>query len=69
VTPYKRPQKEGFIMKAYNIEWDTDGNLKLLNSLPKEIEIPKDIENDIDLISDYISNVTEFCHFCFKLKK
>ena len=56
-------------MKAYNIEWDTDGNLKLLNSLPKEIEIPKDIENDIDLISDYISNVTEFCHFCFKLKK
>ena len=54
-------------MKAYDIAWDTDGDEEILESLPTEIEIPKEIEGDEDEISDYISDVTGFCHFGFKL--
>ena len=53
-------------MKAINIKWDTDGDLELLQELPKEIEIPKDM-TDEDEISDYISDVTGFCHYGFDL--
>lgn len=57
-------------MKAINIEWDVD-NKKDLKFLPKEIEIPDyfDIEDDdeIDEISDYLSDVTGFCHKGFEL--
>ena len=28
-------------MKAVNIKWDADGDLELLQELPKEIEIPE----------------------------
>lgn len=56
-------------MKAVNIKWDTDGDLELLQELSKEIEIPEHIINedtDVDEyeeeISDYISDVTGFCH-------
>lgn len=52
-------------MKVVNIKWDTDGDLELLQELPKEIEIP---EHFIDEeISDYISDVTGFCHYGFEL--
>ena len=27
-------------MKAVNIKWNTDGDIDVLNELPKEIEIP-----------------------------
>lgn len=51
-------------MKATNIQWETDSeNIKL----PTEIIIPKEIENDIDAISDYLSNTTGFCHLGFEL--
>lgn len=53
------------IMKAVNIKYDTDG-MKV--DLPKEIELPADM-TDEDEISDYISNVTGFCHFGFELKE
>lgn len=50
-------------MKAINIRWDTDGeNI----SLPKEIDIPEGM-TDEDEISDYISDVTGFCHKGFEL--
>lgn len=61
-------------MKAVNIKWDTDGDLELLQELPKEIEIPeclidKDTDKDEyeEEISDYISDVTGFCHYGFEL--
>ena len=52
-------------MKAINIEWDVDYKEDLY-SLPAEIEIPEDLEDE-DEISDYISDVTGFCHFGFEL--
>lgn len=52
--------------KAFNIKWDTDGDKELLKSLPSEIEIPDDLEDEEE-ISDYISDVTGYCHFGFEL--
>lgn len=51
-------------MKAINIDWDVDYEEELEN-LPTEIDIPNNI--DIDIISDYISDVTGFCHYGFEL--
>ena len=50
-------------MKAVNIIWDVDSE-KDLEFLPTEIEIPNEI-NDEDEISDYISDITGFCHKWF----
>ena len=47
--------------KATCIEWDVDDPSEL-EYLPEEIEIPDEIEDDEDAISDYISNETGFCH-------
>lgn len=52
-------------MKAVNILWDVD-NEEELESLPEEIEIP-DGMYDEEAISDYISDVTGFCHGGFSL--
>lgn len=54
-------------MKAIDIEWDVD-NESELDTLPTEIELPEGMTN-IDEISDYISEVTGFCHFGFSLDK
>ena len=61
-------------MKAIKIKWNTDGDLELLQELPKEIEIPEYlIDEDIDIddyeedISDYLSDTTGFCHCGFDL--
>lgn len=57
-------------MKAINIKWDTDGDLELLQELPKEIEIPEyliDEDMNEDEVSDYISNVAGFCHYGFEM--
>ena len=51
-------------MKAINIDWDVDYEEEL-EDLPTEIDIPNNI--DIDAISDYISDVTGFCHYGFEL--
>lgn len=53
-------------MKAVNIKWDTDGDDKLFQILPTEMEIPEDM-TDEDEISDWLSNETGFCHFGFSL--
>lgn len=54
-------------MKAINIIWDVDF-AEDLNILPTEIEIPAHI-NDEDVISDYLSDVTGFCHKGFVLEE
>lgn len=52
-------------MKAINIKWDTDGEEV---NLPNEIEIPDWVDKeDDDEISDYLSDITGFCHFGFEL--
>lgn len=53
-------------MKVINIKWDADEKTK--KSLPKEIPLHSDFSaEDIDKISDYISDVTGFCHFGFDI--
>lgn len=48
-------------MKATNIEWDIDKeDSKLLPNLPSEIKIPNGIPEE--RVSDYISDITGFCH-------
>ncbi|MCM1178682.1 MAG: hypothetical protein NC347_00360 [Clostridium sp.] len=54
------------MMKAINIKWDTDGDIALLEELPEEIEIPEGMTGE-DEISDYILDVTGFCHYGFEL--
>jgi hypothetical protein len=55
-------------MKAVNIQWDTDGDQELLKELPTEIDIPDGMDDE-DEISDYISDVTGFCHYSFELEE
>ena len=51
-------------MKAVNILWDFDDGDEV--ELPNEIEIPADMV-DIEEISDYLSDLTGFCHKGFYL--
>jgi len=56
-------------MKAINIKWDIDeedDEALCEIDLPTEIDIPNGMEDE-DEISDYISDVTGFCHFGFDL--
>ena len=53
-------------MKAVDILWDVD-DLRDLTHLPKEGEIPSGM-TDLDEISDYLSDVTEFCHRGFRIE-
>ena len=46
-------------MKATDIKWDIDYDDN--GPLPTEIEIPEGMTNE-DEISDYLSDVTGFCH-------
>ena len=64
-------------MKVVKIKWDTDGNMKILKSLTKEIDISdefdvKDYEDDedqlLDDISDWLSDTYGYCHFGFEIK-
>ena len=64
-------------MKVVKIKWDTDGDMKMLKSLPKEIDISdefdvKDHEDDqdqlLDDISDWLSDTYGYCHFGFEIK-
>lgn len=54
-------------MKATNIVWDVD-DPKDLEDLSIEIDIPSDM-TDEDEISDYISDVTGYCHKGFNLEE
>lgn len=51
-------------IRAVNIDWDAEGNEE---DLPKEILIPNHVAREgADAVSDFISDVTGFCHngFC-----
>ena len=52
-------------MKAIHIQWDED-EPEELEGLPTELQIPNDMEDE-DEISDYLSDVTGFCHRGFRL--
>ncbi len=58
-------------MRAINIEWDTsDPDINPDEQdldLPTAMDIPDDIKDDEDKISDYLSNVTGFCHYQYEL--
>ena len=51
-------------MRAVNIDWDVDCE-KDRDALPEEIEIPEGMNEEE--ISDYLSDVTGFCHKGYSL--
>lgn len=74
----QRFQEEVTAMKITNIKWDTDGDMKILKSLPKEIDITdefdvNDYEDDedklLDDISDWLSDTYGYCHFGFEIER
>lgn len=60
-----KPLRRQGKVKAINIDWDVDYE-EDSESLPTEIEIPADMKDE-DEISDYLSDVTGFCHKGFEL--
>ncbi len=50
---------------AINIQWDVDDN-EDLECLPQKVKIPEGMTDD-DEISDYLSDLTGFCHYGFSL--
>lgn len=74
----QRFQEEVIAIKITNIKWDTDGDMKILKSLPKEIDITdefdvNDYEDDedklLDDISDWLSDTYGYCHFGFEIER
>lgn len=51
-------------MKACNIIWDAEPDV--IDTLPTEVEIPNGI-TDVDDVSNYLSDLTGYCHFGFCL--
>lgn len=56
-------------MKAVNIDWDVDRPEDAV-FLPEEIEIPDEVLacGDEDVISDYITDQTGFCHWGYDIE-
>lgn len=52
------------MLKAINIQWDTDGIT--IEDLPTELYVPENM-TDEDEISDHLSDTTGFCHKGFDL--
>ena len=50
---------------AINIQWDVDYE-EDLDSLPQRVILPEGMTDD-DEISDYLSDLTGFCHYGFSL--
>lgn len=53
-------------MKVVNIEWDTN-SLGEAEALPSELVVPEEMTDDIEAISDWLSDLTGFCHKGFVL--
>ena len=53
-------------MRAVNIQWDFDDGEEV--ELPDEIDLPESLVDE-DEISDYISDITGFCHKGFELEE
>lgn len=62
-----RKEKEKKMLKAVDIKWDVtdnemdDESCEILESLPTEMIIPEGM-TDLDEISDWLSDETEYCH-------
>lgn len=60
---------------CFNIEWDTDGNRRVLRELPQRllIVVPEHVPSDPDSIQDYLSDrlsdITGWCHFGFDFNR
>lgn len=52
-------------LAAINIQWDVDYE-EDLDGLPQKVILPERMTDD-DEISDYLSNLTGFCHYGFSL--
>lgn len=50
---------------AINIQWDVDYE-EDLDGLPQKVILPDGMTDD-DEISDYLSDLTGFCHYGFSL--
>lgn len=53
-------------MKATHIQWDTDG--EDCANLPSEMELPFGMDDE-EKISDYLSDVTGYCHKGFAIEE
>lgn len=53
-------------MRAIDIKWDTDGDEEILKTLPKEMDIPDDV--DEENVADWLSDETGFCVLGFVLE-
>ena len=52
-------------LAAINIQWDVDYEVDL-DGLPQKVILPERMTDD-DEISDYLSDLTGFCHYGFSL--
>ena len=65
------------MLKAVRIKWDTDGDMDILKTLPTEMIIPGDLEemysvdrdSALEDISDWLTEVTDYCHNGFMVMK
>ena len=53
-------------MRAIDIKWDTDGDEEIIKTLPKEMDIPDDV--DEENVADWLSDETGFCVCGFVLE-
>lgn len=58
--------KELRILKVVNIEWDTN-SLGEAEALPSELVVPEEMTDDIEAVSDWLSDLTGFFHKGFVL--
>ena len=54
-------------MKMVKIDWDTDNDKEILETLPTEVEIPKGIY-EVDEVVDWVSDKNGFCIFNFHME-
>ena len=52
-------------MRAVDIKWETDGDKAALESLPTEIQLPRDVGPDA--VDDYLSDQTGWLHRGYEL--
>ena len=62
------PAADGPQRQAFNFPWYSAPAAAAGIELPNEITIPNNIEDE-EAISDYISDVTGFCHKGFELEE
>lgn len=60
-------------IRCFNIKWDTDGDSRVLGTLPQEVfyegYVFKEDEDQIDeILGDYLSDNWGFCHYGFEFE-